>query len=134
MQAAAAARQAAAETEARSVAAALPAATAAAGTFSKAATTAAAASDAPATPVAHLAADSAASPGAEAAAAGAAAPASTSRPQAKALGVFGRVWDFLIDEASYVEAAEGAPSVFQGVVEWGVGLTELIVGRRRLGG
>lgn len=30
------------------------------------------------------------------------------RPQTKALGVFGRVWDFLIDEAGYVETAEGS--------------------------
>ena len=29
------------------------------------------------------------------------------RPQTKALGVFGKVWDFMIDEAAYVEAAEG---------------------------
>lgn len=39
------------------------------------------------------------------------APASGARPQTKALGVFGRVWDFLIDEATYVEAeADGAPA------------------------
>lgn len=30
------------------------------------------------------------------------------RPQTKALGVFGRVWDFLVDEAAYLEAADGA--------------------------
>lgn len=35
------------------------------------------------------------------------AAAAAARPQTKALGVFGRVWDFLIDEAHYVEAAEG---------------------------
>lgn len=29
------------------------------------------------------------------------------RPQTKALGMFGRVWDFLVDEAAYLEAAEG---------------------------
>ena len=34
--------------------------------------------------------------------------AAAARPQTKALGVFGKVWDFLIDEAAYVEgAAEG---------------------------
>ena len=29
------------------------------------------------------------------------------RPQAKALGVFGGVWDFLVNEAEYIEATEG---------------------------
>lgn len=33
--------------------------------------------------------------------------ASGGRPQAKALGVFGKVWDFLVDEAAYSEAGEG---------------------------
>jgi hypothetical protein len=36
--------------------------------------------------------------------------AAASRPQARALGVFGRVWDFLIDEAAFVESAEGEPA------------------------
>lgn len=49
--------------------------------------------------------------GAAPAAADVASPRSVTpvaRPQARALGVFGRVWDFLIDEATYVETAEGA--------------------------
>ena len=33
--------------------------------------------------------------------------AAAARPQTKALGVFGKVWDFMIDEAAYAEAAEG---------------------------
>ncbi|KAL4436856.1 hypothetical protein ABPG75_003995 [Micractinium tetrahymenae] len=109
MQAAAAAKQAAAEAEeAAASAAAAAAAAAAVGTPSKAAPGPAATPDSPAAPaVGHDRAGSALSPSSVAAVTGAAAPASAARPQAKALGVFGRVWDFLIDEASYVEVAEG---------------------------
>lgn len=42
--------------------------------------------------------------------AAAAAAQGVARPQAKALGVFGRVWDFLVDEAAYLESAEGGIS------------------------
>ena len=66
----------------------------------------------PATPAALLAATPGASPSpAQGAAAMVAAAAAAPRPQTKALGVFGRVWDFLIDEASYVETADGEPHV-----------------------
>lgn len=40
-------------------------------------------------------------------------PPAAARPQTKALGVFGRVWDFLIDEAAYVESAEGAHAWYE---------------------
>lgn len=117
MQAAVAARQAAAQAEAARAEAAAPAVAAAeVSTLSEAT---AAASGLPATPMPQSAAGGAASPGAVASAMVAATPASVSRPQAKALGVFGRVWDFLIDEASYVEAAEGVPrALLDGVKEW----------------
>lgn len=98
MQAAAAARREEAAAEATAV-----------GLPSQAAPGSAAASGLLGTPGPQPSARSAGSPGAAAAAA--ATPASAARPQAKALGVFGRVWDFLIDEASYVEGTEGAPSV-----------------------
>ena len=48
--------------------------------------------------------------------AAAAATAAAARPQTKALGVFGKVWDFMIDEAAYVEAAEGEQALLS--VEW----------------
>lgn len=52
-------------------------------------------------------------PGAAAAAAGPAAggvpgyKGSAVKPATKALGVFGRVWDYVVDEARYVEGIEG---------------------------